>query len=765
LASLRHPAIRRWIDRFVAADPGLTALHRAVRTTLTVMCAVFTVYLALQALGFGTVLTIPLLAGVVSLMSSVAVNDPTPRQKQVTMLLLALVAIIFVFVGTVLGHYQVVKNVALLVIIFVAYYLRRFGPRFLALGMIGFMTFYFSSLIGTTLGQMPELIGAIAVGVGWAFVFVFLILPDRPARTVQRMLRSYDARTALVLDVLCAIVGGEKRDHALTKRLRHRLTRLNDTAMAIEGQLAGDAVDAHALGARPDRVRMFIFDALLSIETIAASVQYIVAHDAEAQDQANVDAALLATLRALRAAFHARDIRDMRSNLPELTRALDALGRVYDDHASGGDRQPWAYAVRRVESAGRWLVDDIAHGSEVETQRQGDGAGTDGGAGANGGAGTSNKPGGLRGKLQPTTIQAIQATVAGAIAIVLGYLLSPTHQYWTVLAAFVVLSNAGSIGKAYNRAFQRVAGTLLGAIVGFGLASLVAGSTRVEIVLAFVCIFCAFYLFSVAYGLMVFWVTVMLALMYDVLLGGINAQLLQVRFVDTLVGAAVALAMSMLILPTRSGDAVQASVRAFLTSLNGYVGRYLDELQGGRGDVDLIDEAVDLGAKLQQVMASTIILRKVAGAHTRSGVERVVATLLAVNYYAGHLTDPTARELALTPDQRTKALLGDAKENITANVKALIGRIDGDRTTTSIQDLDSVEELIEVRFAAMRSARPLQSSGTSGEARGGAAAAVGVQPPVRDGLVRSLHFIWHINQAIVDLAVDLGARRPETTHR
>jgi len=385
----------------VAADPGLTALHRAVRTTLTVMCAVLTVYLALPALGFGTGLTIPLLAGVVGLLSSFAVSDPTLRQKHLTMLLLALVAIMFVFAGTVLDHYQVVKSLALLTIIFVAYYLRHFGPKFLALGMIGFMTFYFSSLIGTTLGQMPELIGAIAVGVGWAFVFTFLILPDRPAGAVRAQHAPRGARTALVLDVLCEIVGGEKRDHALTKRLRRRLTRLNDTAMAIEGQLSGDAVDADALGARPDRVRMFIFDALLSIETIAASVQYIIAHDAGAEDQARVDA----------------------------------------------------------------------------------------------------------------------------------------------------------------------------------------------------------------------------------------------------------------------------------------------------------------------------------------------------------------------------ALLGDAKEDITASVNALIGRIDGDKTATGLQDLDSVEELIEVGFAAMRAAQPPQSSVAPGEARGGAAAAVGAQPPVRDGLVRSLHFIWHINQAIVDLAVDLGARRPETTHR
>jgi len=154
----------------------------------------------------------------------------------------------------------------------------------------------------------------------------------------------------------------------------------------------------------------------------------------------------------------------------------------------------------------------------------------------------------------------------------------------------VVLSNTGSIGKVYTRALQRVGGTLLGAIVGFGLAALVAGSTRVEIVLAFVCVFFAFYLFSLSYGLMVFWVTVMLALMYDVLLGGVNAGLLQTRFVDTLIGAAVSLVMSVVILPTRTSDEVKTSVRGFLTSLNEYVGRYLDQLQpirkvGGHGGV------------------------------------------------------------------------------------------------------------------------------------------------------------------------------------
>jgi len=266
VASLRqvwHLDARRWVDRFVASDVGLTGLRRASKTTLTVMCAVFSVYLGLQAAGLGASLTVPLLAGIVSLLSSVAVNDPTPRQKKVTMVLLAVVAVCTVFVGTLLAHSQAPKNLALLVIIFVAFYLRRFGPRFLALGMIGFMSFYFSSLIGTTLQQMPLLTAAIIVGVGWAFVFTFVLLPDKPERAVRRMLRSYYAQAALVLDIVCEIAAGEGIDRSREKSLSRRLSKLNDCAIAVEGQMPEDSSDLRTLKAPPDQLRVFTLDILL----------------------------------------------------------------------------------------------------------------------------------------------------------------------------------------------------------------------------------------------------------------------------------------------------------------------------------------------------------------------------------------------------------------------------------------------------------------------------------------------------------------------
>ncbi len=450
-----------------------------------------------------------------------------------------------------------------------------------------------------------------------------------------------------------------------------------------------------------------------------------------------------------------------------LTGALAALERACDNAAPGAGQPSWLYPARRIASSGQRLVKDITtwsqalegSGQQHDQRGESDHADRPGGASATGASGS-----GLRGKLQPTTIQALQATVAGAISIGLGCLLSPAHQYWTVLAAFVVLSNTGSIGKVYTRALQRVGGTLLGAIVGFGLAALVAGSTRVEIVLAFVCVFFAFYLFSLSYGLMVFWVTVMLALMYDVLLGGVNAGLLQTRFVDTLIGAAVSLVMSVVILPTRTSDEVKTSVRGFLTSLNEYVGRYLDQLDDEDEGGGPIGDAFDLSEKLQAVTSATDTVRKVSGTRARWGTERIVTTLVAVNYYAGQLTDPSSRALALERDQQTALALQDVKEGITANVDALIDRVDGTNKATSVRSLESLEDLIESRLDVPRSATSPRSLGEHDHERAGAAGPVSVDAAERGSLVRALHYIWHINQAIVDLAVDLGASREDNAN-
>ncbi len=111
-------------------------------------------------------------------------------------------------------------------------------------------------------------------------------------------------------------------------------------------------------------------------------------------------------------------------------------------------------------------------------------------------------------------------------------------------------------------------GTIVG--VGFGVvvASVVGGNTVASIALIFLCMFAGFYLMKVAYGLMIFWISTMLALLYG-LLGEFSVGLLLTPIEETAIGSAIGILVASLVLPT--------STRATVD------GRLLD---GARGVLD-----------------------------------------------------------------------------------------------------------------------------------------------------------------------------------
>jgi uncharacterized membrane protein YccC len=758
-----RPDLRRWWDRLLVLDPGLTGLRRATRGTGAVVGGVFSVYLLLQAAGIRASLTVPLLAGMVALQATFAATAPTIREQQTTLGLQMVTALGCVAIGTELASNRDLQSLALLLLIFGAFFIRRYGNRYRAAGMIGFMTFYFSSLVHTTVPQLPQLAGAIVAGAAWAAVFAFLVLPDRPAQTARRMLRACTLRAALLLDRATAVAARGRAAPTSARALDHAVVTLHAAAVAA-AELLGSA-DGQAEEQPSAALRVFLFDVVLAIETIARAVGRLYA--AESDLPSDVQRRLLTCLRMLRDAF--RD-RDLYRRAADLARVVAALETASEATGSPTTPPPWLPPVRRVTAACRWIIADVQAEGPIltaleRTARDGRTplsvpAAGDGGRPSGHAAGAPASPSGDRppGRVDPGTAQAIQATVAGLVSIILGYVLSPTHQYWTVLAAFVVLANAGSIAKAYRRALHRVGGTLLGAVAGFGVAALVAGDPRLEVLFAFVCVFFALYLFSLAYGLMVFWVTVLLALMYDILLGGINAQLLQARFLDTLVGAAVGLLMSTVILPTRTSDEVRAGVTAYLAALEDFVRQYLATLRGEAGVPDHVETALALDAMLQKVRDDASAVLGAAGARQRSGIARVLSALAATNYYAGHLADPVTRRPTEPVAPETKALLAAVQDQFSANVRAVNVRLSRSGEAR-IQDPAALDERIESTRQAIRPAPAGTAHRAPHDAARHSPAVERVQRDEQDRLYRSLHYIWLMNHALADLALDLGAKR------
>ncbi|HZD92295.1 MAG TPA: FUSC family protein [Pseudolabrys sp.] len=194
--------------------------------------------------------------------------------------------------------------------------------------------------------------------------------------------------------------------------------------------------------------------------------------------------------------------------------------------------------------------------------------------------------------------QAIQAGLGVALAIGIGTLISGQRWYWAVIAAFIISIGVGSRGEALVKAAQRVAGTIAGIIAGMFLAAAVAGKTNLSFGLVLVCVFFAFYAFQAAYSVMIFCITLMLALLYG-LLGLFQPHLLVLRLEETAAGAAAGIIVIMLVLPIRQSDTFADAARDFLDALSAAL-----RAMASGDERHVADATADLQSKTQALRQS-----------------------------------------------------------------------------------------------------------------------------------------------------------------
>ena len=91
-------------------------------------------------------------------------------------------------------------------VVFVAVYVRRFGARGSALGMVAFMAYFFTLYLRAGLSELPWLIVAVVVGTVCTFVMSSYVLPDQPERVLRSTIRALRARMAIVIDTTAKAV-------------------------------------------------------------------------------------------------------------------------------------------------------------------------------------------------------------------------------------------------------------------------------------------------------------------------------------------------------------------------------------------------------------------------------------------------------------------------------------------------------------------------------------------------------------------------------
>lgn len=647
----RPSVLRRALRGLAAADPGQVRLFSAGTTTLTLV-------LALAALlGFtraaGLPLPVALLGTIVAMFSAVAVADRTHRARVVTTLLTPLPAIAAAAAAAVLHPYGLLADAGFVVVLFLATLVRRYGSRGNALGQVAFTAYFFVLFLQASAGQLPALIASIVIGVAVALVVRVVLLPERPRRELRRLIRALRGVCASTVDVASAGAWDRRAGpaHRVTDdaALRRQLDRLGATALMIEDWLDRHDAARH-LSVDGRELSLRVLDGQLATEQLVDALRSLPA-------VADWPRELDEVLDALRAVLHDDPGGD---RLVALVEAADDRARDVDATTGSG---------RAVFAAARAVR---AHAAihRVAEQRTGvvETAAEDGDDDAS--------SGGQRG-LHPATRAAVQVAVATALATGVGELISPNRWYWAVLAAFVVFNGTTSRGQILSRAWQRVLGTLGGVLAGVLLAAAVGPNAPLQLGLVVVCVFAAFYLLRVSSAAMVFFITVLLALLYG-LLGRFSVQVLELRIVETAAGAVVGILAAFLVLPTRTRADVGEKLGGCLDALDTVVRGSVAAVGSGDATADLLTASRDLDDSLAELNKAAEPLAHGLLLQVRTTTRLWLRVIRVADRYARSLARAGHSAGTVPPPAVDVAQdLGAAAEQVHAHVDALRTRLAG----------------------------------------------------------------------------------------
>jgi hypothetical protein len=199
----------------IAFDPGLLCPRSALRIGVTMVVSL--ALLAALTRVVGQSVTVAMLGMMVSSMMAFISTIAGRQQQVITALLMLLLALGAATLGTLLVPSPLLGIPGFIVILFIAVYLRRFGPRGMLLGMTAYQVYFTLVTFGTlqptsiTFAQLPWLLVTLVIGILCGFVINVFLLRDRPECILRNMSRALNIRICALIDALLAALENASR--------------------------------------------------------------------------------------------------------------------------------------------------------------------------------------------------------------------------------------------------------------------------------------------------------------------------------------------------------------------------------------------------------------------------------------------------------------------------------------------------------------------------------------------------------------------------
>ena len=202
----------------------------ALRGTLSVVLTTLAAMLLGRSLGVGIA---DFAAGIVlSMMAPFLTREPTLRQRQRSLLMLAIPALLATVAAALLHGRGLAGNAVFLLLVFGCFLLQARSPRAVALGLVAVVAMYVGLFLKLPVATLWIQLASVAMAVPLVALACFVLVPMRPARTLRRTLAAVQSRAAAALQE-ARTGGGEART-----ALRRRLAALNEVALAADDQVA-----------------------------------------------------------------------------------------------------------------------------------------------------------------------------------------------------------------------------------------------------------------------------------------------------------------------------------------------------------------------------------------------------------------------------------------------------------------------------------------------------------------------------------------------
>ena len=605
--------LARLPERLFPPDPGSLRLRQAARATIA---AVITLAL-LKAAGRHAQIAFSaeLFGFAMALLAAASVHDQTPSAQRLSLALAIAPATLATTLAALVRPHPLLAEGGLALVLSAGVYGSAHGPRAASASVVGTIAYMINLVGGVGMADIPQrfLIAALAAAMG---LFAHsVLLPERPERVLSRIEKGVRGRALAIVAQLEAVVrnggwGPHARSHLL-----HALTRLDEAVVAAEGVLGTSSV------VRTRVLRLIALD--LAVERLAGKLLTRLPGPTK---RAGV-AAALASLRA--PAGGGATVADEASG-QGLAAAVNGLAAALSGQAQVQDVPPVAPPVSIPPAA-----------APVPVWRD------------------------------PVWRRCGQAALATCTAVTAGHVVSGGRWYWAAFAAYVVFLGTRSRTESLAKALQFMCGTTAGVLAGTLVATVLSGHDYAAFACIIVAVFLAFQASAAAYGVMIFWITIVLGLLFG-LLGYFPPEILLLRLAEAAIGSACGVAVAFLLWPTRTSDVVRQAERVYLSSLATLSVTCAQCFTNGKPDPQLLPHAL---AEENRFLELRTIMRfethgLLSGAHPRPWQQ--IWLLMACHYRIRELarrawgvSEPVAPQWA--------APLASAAASIAAQVRAFSG--------------------------------------------------------------------------------------------